>query len=132
MSNILTITFWKSVWNWCKINWKFLVGFAIPCIVLISVNRKKAIKILKKGIEFRKNQLDVVQRAADLESAGVKRSAEEFATRVEEVTTRHEEALQKLDDNSQARRETLGGSDATTVTDILADKFNLNNKDKEQ
>jgi hypothetical protein len=130
MSKLLTKTFWKSVWNWCKINWKFLVGFAIPCILLIAVNRRKAVKILQKGIEFRKQQLDVVQRAADLESAGVNQSAKEFATRVEEVTTRHEEALQKLDDNSQARRETLGGSDATAVTEILADKFKLSNRDK--
>ena len=132
MSRVLTTVFWKSVWNWCKVNWKFLVGFAIPCIVLISVNRKKAIKILNKGIEFRKKQLDVAQRAADLESAGVKRNAEEFATRVEEVTTRHEEALQKLDDNSQAQRKKMGGSDATVVTAAIADKFNLTNKDKEQ
>ena len=131
MSKLLTKTFWKSVWNWCKINWKFLVGFAIPCILLIAVNRRKAVKILQKGIEFRKQQLDVVQRAADLESAGVNQSAKEFATRVEEVTTRHEETFQKLDENSQARREKLGGSDATTVTKELADKFKLTNGDIE-
>ena len=124
MSNILTLAFWKSVWNWCKINWKFLVGFAIPCIVLIAVNRRKAVKILQKGFEFRKQQLDVAQRASDLESDGIKRNAEEFATRVEEVTTRHEEALQKLGDESQARRNKLGGSDAAAVTEELANKFN--------
>ena len=130
--SILTKTFWKSVWNWCKINWKFLVGFAIPCIFLIAVNRKKAITILSKGLEFRKKQLDVVQGAADLESAGIKRNAEEFATRVEEVTTRHEEAFRKLEEDTQVQREELGGSDATVVTNVLADKFNLNNKDTEE
>ena len=127
----MTITFWKSVWNWCKINWKFLVGFAIPCIVLFVSNRKKAIEILNKGLEFRKKQLDVVQRAADLESAGVKRNAKEFATRVEEVTTRHEEAFQNLEDDTQDRREELGGSDAADVTSVLADKFKLSNGDKQ-
>ena len=126
--DILSSEFWKLVWNWCKINWKFLVGFAIPCIALFTINRKKAIQVLNKGLEFRKKHLNVVQRAADLESAGVKRNAEEFATRVEEVTTRHEEALQKLDDNSQVQHEKLGGSDAADVTKVLADKFNLNNK----
>tara|TARA_R110001592_G_scaffold361584_3_gene672615 strand:+ start:175 stop:561 length:387 start_codon:yes stop_codon:yes gene_type:complete len=127
--SILTKTFWKSVWNWCKINWKFLVGFAIPCIFLVAVNRKKAIEILGKGLEFRKKQMDVAQRAADLESAGIERNAEEFANRVEEVTTRHEDALRKLDEDSQARQEELGGTDATNLTDALADKFKLNNKD---
>jgi len=132
MSNILTLAFWKSVWNWCKINWKFLVGFAIPCIALIAVNRRKAIKILQKGIEFRKQQLDVAQRASDLESDGVKRNAEEFATRVEEVITNHEEALRNLEDNTQGRRDELGGSDAAVVTDELAKKFGLKNKDSQK
>ena len=130
MRSMLKIAFWKSAWNWCKVNWKFLVGFVIPCIILYWVNQKKAQLILKKGLEFRKKQLDVVQRAADLESAGVKRNAEEFATRVEEVTTRHEEALRKLDSDNQAQQENLGGSDATVVTRELANKFNLNNNDQ--
>jgi hypothetical protein len=121
----------KKAWNWSKVNWKFLVGFAIPCIILYFINQKKAQKVLKAGLEFRKSKLDVVQRAADLESAGIKRNAGEFATRVEEVTTRHEEALQKLDDDVQARRKELGGSDAASVTKELADVFNLNNGDTE-
>ena len=125
-----TANFWDSVWNWCKINWKFLVGFAIPCILLIAVNRRKAFKLLEKGIEFRKQQLDVAQRASDLESDGKVKNAKEFADRVEEVTTRHDEALRQLDDNAQARREELGGSDPARITEELADKFNLKNGDK--
>ena len=131
MSRLLTKAFWNSVWNWCKINWKFLIGFAIPCIILIAVNRRKAVQILQKGIEFRKQQLDVAQRASDLESDGIKRNAEEFATRVEEVITNHEEALRSLEDNTQDRRNELGGSDAAVVTDELAKKFKLSNRDKQ-
>ena len=127
---LLSPKFWSSVWEWCKVNWKFLVGFAIPCIILYFVNQKKAQKILRKGIEFRKEQLKVAQRASDLESDGIKRNAEEFATRVEEVTARHEEALRKLDDSDQARRKKLGGSDAADLTDVLAEKFDLDNGDE--
>jgi uncharacterized metal-binding protein len=130
VGNILTIAFWKSVLNWCKVNWKFLVGFAIPCIALIAINRRKAIKILQEGIEFRKEQLKVAQRASDLESDGIKRNAEEFATRVEEVITNHEEALRNLEEDIQVRRDELGGSDAAVVTDKLAKKFKLSNGDK--
>ena len=126
---LLSPKFWSSVWEWCKVNWKFLVGFAIPCIILYFVNQKKAQKILRKGIEFRKEQLKVAQRASDLESDGIKRNAEEFATRVEEVTTRHEEALRKLADDSQARQEHLGGSDASAITEELANRFGLDNND---
>ena len=85
---------------------------------------------MKAGIEFRKKQLDVAQRAADLESAGLKKNAEEFADRVEEVITRHDEAVQELEADAQAQRDKLGGSDATQVTEALADKFDLDNKDK--
>ena len=127
---LLSPKFWSSVWEWCKVNWKFLVGFAIPCIILYFVNQKKAQKILRKGIEFRKEQLKVAQRASDLESDGIKRNAEEFATRVEEVTARHEEALRKLDDSDQARRKKLGGSDAADLTGVLAEKFDLDNGDE--
>ena len=125
----LSTTFWASAWKWCKVNWKFLVGFALPCIILYFFNQKKAQKILMKGIEFRKDQLKVAQRASDLESDGIKRNVEEFATRVEEVTTRHEEALRKLDDSDQARRKELGGSDAADLTEAMAERFDLDNKD---
>ena len=128
---LLSLVFWKKVWNWCKVNWKFLVGFAIPCIVLYFLNQRKAQKILKAGLEFRKAQLGVDQRAADLETAGIKKNAEEFATRVEGVISNHEEALRKLDDNAQARQKELGGSDAATVTEELADRFGLENGDKQ-
>ena len=128
---LLSTKSWSSAWEWSKVNWKFLVGFAIPCIILYFVNQKKARNMLKKGIEFRKTQLAVHQKAADLESAGVKRNAEEFANRVEEVTTKHEEALRKLADDSQARQEQLGGSDVSAITEELANRFNLDNKDSE-
>ena len=124
------LVFIKKAWSWSKVNWKFLVGFAIPCIVLYFINQKKAQKVLKAGLEFRKKQLGVDQRAADLETAGIKKNAEEFAKRVEEVTTRHDEALRQLDDNDQARRKELGGSDPARLTEELADKFDLNNGDK--
>ena len=127
MTFLVTI---KKAWNWSKVNWKFLVGFAIPCIVLYFINQKKAQKVLKAGLEFRKKQLRVDQRAADLETAGIKKNAEEFAERVEEVTTRHEDALRKLDDNDRARRKELGGSDPARLTEELADKFDLSKVDK--
>ena len=127
--SLLSLATWKSFWKWCKVNWKFIVGFAIPCLILYFINAKKAKNILKKGIEFRKAQLAVHQRAADIELAGVKRNAEEFANRVEEVTTRHEEALRKLADDSQARQEHLGGSDASAITEELANRFGLDNND---
>ncbi len=129
---LLSLAFWKKVWAWCKINWKFIVGFAVPCIVMLLINQKKAIKLLKKGIQLRKDQLDVVQRASDLESEGKKRSAEEFATRVEEVISDHEEALQELDKDAQVRRDNLGGSEAAQVTETLASRFGLDNKDNEE
>ena len=92
------------------------------------MNQKKAQKVLKAGLEFRKKHLGVDQRAADLETAGIKRNAEEFADRVEEVTTRHEDALQRLADNDQSRREELGGSDPARITEELADRFDLKNE----
>jgi len=127
---LFSLTFWKKTWKWCKVNWKFLVGFAIPCIVLYFLNQKKAKKILEAGLDFRKEQLSVAQKASDLESDGIKRNAGEFADRVEEVTTIHEEALRKLANDGQTRRNELGGSDATHVTSELANRFDLNNKDK--
>ena len=127
---MLSLLFWKKVWNWCKVNWKFLVGFAIPCIVLYLLNQKKAVKVLQAGLEYRKKELDVVQRASDLESARVKQNAEEFADRVEEVSNRHEKAIQKLHKDGEARREELGGSDTAELTEKLANEFNLENKDE--
>lgn len=94
------------------------------------INSKKAAKVLQAGIEYRKKELNVVQRASDLESTRVKQNAEEFAERVEEVSSRHEDAFRKLHLEGEARRQELGGSDATKLTSELSEKFNLENKDE--
>ena len=75
---LLTLTFWKSVWIWCKVNWKFLVGFALPVLAGILLRKNKQNEILKKGLKFRKDQLLI-----EKEAAGIETSAK--ATAVEKV-----------------------------------------------
>ena len=49
LSALIAKAFWKKVWEWCKINWKFLLGISIPIIISILMRKGNAAKIFQKA-----------------------------------------------------------------------------------
>ena len=55
---LLQKSFWLKIWVWCKVNWKFLVGLAIPIAVSIIMRKGRASEIFAKGQEAKAKQLE--------------------------------------------------------------------------
>ena len=114
ISAFLTKAFWVKSLEWCKINWKFLLGISIPIIISILLRRGNAAKIYKKASETRKKQLDVLNEVDKLESSQKQKAQEEFISTVEDVTNRHEEALRLVVDNEREILKNIDSAEKAT------------------
>ena len=114
ISAFLTKAFWVKSLEWCKINWKFLLGISIPIIISILLRRGNAAKIYKKASETRKKQLDVLNEVDKLESTQKQKAQEEFISTVEDVTNRHEEALRLVVDNEREILKNIDSAEKAT------------------
>ncbi len=111
---ILTLTFWKAIWIWCKVNWKFLVGFGIPIVVGILLRKGKQTAILKKGLEFRKNQIDVERKAAGLEKEATIDAVNQHVEENQRIDKDHQEALAKIEEERKKKLEEISSAEKAT------------------
>ena len=108
-------------WDWCKINWKFLLGVSIPIIISILMRRGNAAKIYKAAAEARKKELEVSRVAHELESKKKKLALELHDEKVKEVVKEHTE---KINQANQRHQETLEEIDtADKATQAIKDKL---------
>ena len=82
---IFTLKFWKKLWIWLKVNWKFLLGLAIPIVISVILRKKNTISILKKASESKQQHFETEMKAAGLE-ADLKNAAHQ----------QHAESLKKI------------------------------------
>ena len=122
---VLSLVFWKNIWNWCKVNWKFLIGFAIPCVVLYFLNQRKAIDILRKGIEFRKKQLSIAETASNVENEMIKENAQNFVEETKDINSQHKKDLENLENVIDLERERIKKLDQENITNELKERFDL-------
>ena len=114
MHVILSKAFWTGIWSWCKINWKFIVGFAIPCIVLYFVNQKKATRVFRKGIEFRKNQLETERRASEIKDEMTREAIEEHLRENSELDSNYRKELSNIEKQKEEKINQLDTADKVT------------------
>ena len=120
---LLTLTFWKSVWIWCKVNWKFLVGFGIPIVVGILLRKNQQTNILKKGLEFRKEQFEIERKAAGIEKAGSDQAVKEYLKENERLESENLKTQEQIEKDRKERLKELSSADKVTeeINDRLRD-----------
>ncbi len=129
MTGLFTAVFWKEVWIWCKVNWKFILGLSIPIILSILARRGNMKKVLEARIKARDQELEIERRAAGLETKKKKEAQDEFLDAVNRVHENHEAALIDLAEERRKREGSI--TDPVDATKELADKFDLDNQDKD-
>ena len=96
LSALITKAFWLKVWNWCKINWKFLLGISIPIIISILLRKGTAAKIYKKASETRKMQLDTLEKSHVLEASRKGEAQKEFLDAMDRVNHNHADTMRRI------------------------------------
>ena len=93
------ISWLKYAWGWCKVNWKFLIGFIIPVVICIIVRNKNEKDILKKGLEFREKNLEIERNAAKLSKDLDKKAREDLEKKKSEIASEHENKMSDIKRN---------------------------------
>ena len=93
------VSWLKYAWGWCKVNWKFIIGFAIPVIICVILRNKNEKELLKKGLAFREKNLEIERKAAklskDLDAAAIK----ELESKKSEIASEHENKISEIKKN---------------------------------
>ena len=114
--NLFTLVFWKRVWIWCKVNWKFLVGISIPIILSILLRKGNISSILKKANEAKEEQLKIEREAHGLEASIKADAQKEYLRSVNRITREHEESMELIQKNEKKNIESIStAEDATTA-----------------
>ena len=111
---LLTIAFWKSVWIWCKVNWKFMVGLAIPIASGMLIRKNKKARVLKSGLEFSKDQLLVEKEAAAIEIKGKDEAVKDFLSENSKIEEDHRVSLEGIEDNRKEKIDSLSSAEKVT------------------
>ena len=112
---LLTLTFWKSVWIWCKVNWKFLVGFALPVLAGILLRKNKQNEILKKGLKFRKDQLLIEKEAAGIETSAKATAVENFISESSRIETTRVSSFEEIESARKDKIDALSSAEKVTA-----------------
>lgn len=84
------VSWLKYAWGWCKVNWKFIIGFAIPVIICIILRNKNEKEILKKGLAFREKNLEIERKAAKLGNELNEKALTDLEKKKSEIALEHE------------------------------------------
>lgn len=114
-----------SFLDWCRINWKFLLGVAVP-IVLILIGKRINIKeIWKQAKEAKEKEIEIINKANQSQVNSIKDSVSDYQEDVKEAEEVHGEQTEILAVTIGKKRDRISGLDAEGATDELNDRFDL-------
>jgi len=127
MISVFTAVFWKEAWIWLKVNWKFILGLAIPITLSILARRGNLKKILQASLRAREQQLEIERRAAGLETKLKGEATETFVEEVNRISDEHNSSLIDLAEERKKRENSI--TDPVDATNELSERFGLDNLD---
>ena len=127
MVSVFTAVFWKEAWIWCKVNWKFVLGLAIPITLSILARRGNMKKVLQASLRAREQQIEIERRAAGLESKLKDEATETFVDEVNRINNKHDSSLIDLAEERRKRENSI--TDPEDATKELSERFDLDNLD---
>ena len=114
-----------SFLDWCRVNWKFLLGVSVP-IVLILVGKRIDIKqAWKQAKEDKEKEIDIINKANQNQVQNIKDAVSDYQEDIKEAEASHGEQTEILAVTTKEERDRIKALDAEGATDELNDRFDL-------
>ena len=98
----------KYVWGWCKVNWKFLLGLAIPIVIAVVFRKGPSLgKVFQVAKDSHNGELESLKRAHEEEIAAREAALENYKKMLQEVERQAAEKNQALDSKKRKEVEQL-------------------------
>jgi len=114
-----------SFLDWCRVNWKFLLGISIP-VALILVGKKINLKeIWAKAKEDKEKEIEIINKANQSQVNSIKDAVSDYQEDVKEAEEVHGEQTEILAVTTKKERDRISELDAEGATDELNNRFDL-------
>ena len=95
----------KKLWAWCKRNWKFLVGLAIPVVVCLLTRRSFDYgKINQRIQEDYQKEINVIEESHKMEKENNELATKKYAETIITIEEKYDLAKKEL---SQAKKKEI-------------------------
>jgi len=114
-----------SFLDWCRVNWKFLLGVSVPIVLILvgkRINIKRAWKQAKKDKE---KEIEIINKANRNQVQNIKDAVSDYQEDVKEAEEVHGEQTEILTVTIGKKRDRISGLDAEGATNELNDRFDL-------
>ena len=118
-----------KVWAWCKANWKFLLGAAIPVLLMIIFRKGDYKAVWEAGKKAKDDELEAVERTLRNES---RKKTEAAQSHIEEVRKAREDEKKRIESakkEASQLKDNLSKDDQEELTKRLAALGGANNLD---
>ena len=114
-----------SFLDWCRVNWKFLLGISIP-VALILVGKKINLKeIWAKAKEDKEKEIEIINKANQSQVNSIKDAVSDYQEDVKEAEEVYGEQTEILAVTTKKERVRISELDAEGATDELNNRFDL-------
>ena len=108
-------------WDWCKINWKFILGISIPILISIIMRRGNSTKIYQQAAETRKKELEISKAAHALESDKKRLANNKHDNQVNKIIDHHQKEVNRI--NAEHDKILTDINSAEKATQAIKDKL---------
>lgn len=114
-----------SFLDWCRINWKFLLGVSVP-IFLILIGKKINVKqIWDQAKKDKQKEIDIINKAHKTEEELKEEAIKDYVTDIKNALVAHGEAIEDLNKKTEEDKKKIIDSGAEGATDAINDRFDL-------
>ncbi len=99
--------FFKKFLAWCKKYWQFLVGAAIPVVIMILAGKKGSGRLLKRVQEDHEKELEAIENARLRELEKLKRASDDYKQSLEDIEKKYNELSEDLEEEKKQKIESL-------------------------
>ena len=114
-----------SFLDWCRINWKFLLGVSVPIVLILVGKRINVKQAWQQAKENKDKEIDIINKTNHKHVGNIKDAVSDYQEDIREAEEVHGEQTEILAVTIERKRDRIGGLDAESATDELNDRFNL-------
>ena len=114
-----------SFLDWCRVNWKFLLGVSVPIILILIGKRIDIKEAWDQAKKDKEKEIDIITKSHKTETDMKAEAVAAYQGDVKDALQEHGDAVEKLSETTKEKRDTISGLDAEGATDRLNDRFDL-------
>ena len=118
-----------KAWAWCKANWKFLLGAAIPVVLMIIFRKGDYKAVWEAGKKAKDDELEAVKRTLRNESRKKTEAAESHIEEMNTIRADEKNRIESAKKEADQLKDELSKNEQEELTKRLAKLSDSNNLD---